>query len=111
MRPRVIRNPFNPPAIAPRTRVKAADPAIGSPPLRQSLPKTTADKPMSEPTERSMPPVVMTGVNATARRPISTLNRSTSNAFATDRKLVPITEKTSTSIAKSARRIPCAGSS
>ncbi len=95
MRPRVISTPFTPPAMAPRTSVNAAAPAIGSPPSRQSLPKTTADRPMSEPTDRSMPPLVITGVKATASRPISTLSRSTSKALATDRKLVPITEKTS----------------
>ena len=106
MRPLVISTPFTTPAKAPKTNVNAAAPAIGNSPSRQSLPKTTADRPMSEPTDRSMPPLVITGVKATASRPISTLKRSTSKALASERKLVPITEKTTISIASSPTRIP-----
>ncbi len=84
---------------------------IESPPSRQSLPKTTAERPISEPTDRSMPPVVITGVKATASRPISTLRRSTSNALASEKKLVPITAKTAISSASRPTRIAWAGSS
>ena len=108
--PRVMSKPFTLPPSAPRPSVNAAAAPIGSPPSRQSFPKTTAERPMSEPTERSMPPLVITGVSASARRPISTQRRSTSNPFASDAKLVPMTEKTAISSARSAARIACAGS-
>ena len=97
MRPRVINRPFRLPASAPNNSVEAAAPLIDSPLSRQSLPKTTAERPINDPTDRSMPPLVITGVKATARRPISTLNRITSKAFASDRKWVPMTEKTTIS--------------
>src|SRR4051812_41415793 len=84
---------------------------MGSPASRQSLPKRTADSPISEPTERSMPPLTITDVSATASRPISTLRRSTSNALGRVRKLVPMAAKTTISNASSAIRICCAGSS
>ena len=51
-----------------------------------------------------MPPLVITGVKATASRPISTLSRSTSNALASDRKLVPITENTAISSSQERRQ-------
>ena len=111
MRPRVIKSPFKLPASAPRQRVAAAATPIESPPSRQSLPKTTAERPISDPTDRSMPPVVITGVRATAKRPISTLRRSTSNALASDKKLVPMTAKTATSRARRPSRIVWPGSS
>ena len=100
IRPRVIKSPFKLPASAPRQIVAAAAMPIESPPSRQSLPKTTAERPISDPTDRSMPPVVITGVKATARRPISTERRSTSNALASEKKLVPITAKTAISRAR-----------
>ena len=93
----MIKSPFKLPASAPRQRVAAAAMPMESPPSRQSLPKTTAERPINDPTDRSMPPVVITGVKATARRPISTLRRSTSNALASEKKLVPITAKTAIS--------------
>ena len=49
-------------ASAPRPRRSAG------PPSRQSLPKTTAERPISEPTERSMPPLMITGVSATRQQ-------------------------------------------
>ena len=81
----------------------ARRPADRQPGSRQSLPKTTAERPISEPTERSMPPLVITGVKATASRPISTLSRSTSKALPSVKKLVPIAEKTATSSKRRAR--------
>ena len=64
-----------------------------------------------DPTLRSMPPLTITGVSATASRPISTLKRTTSKALGRERKFVPMTEKTTISRASSATRIFCAGSS
>ncbi len=75
------------------------------------MPKTTAERPISDPTDRSMPPLVITGVSATASRPISTLSRSTSKALASVKKFVPITAKTATSTTRIAARIAAAGSS
>ena len=107
----MIRSPFRPPARAPEHRASAAAATpIGSPPSRQSLPKTTAERPINEPTDRSIPPLVITGVSATASRPISTLRRTTSNALATEKKLVPITANTAISSASRPTRIAWAGS-
>src|SRR5262249_4900692 len=78
---------------------------------RQSLPKSTADRPISEPTERSIPPLTITGVSATASSPISTLSRTTSKALARVRKFVPIAAKTRHSSTSRPIRICCAGSS
>ena len=41
-----------------------------------AAPNTTAASPIIEPTDRSMPPVMITGVSATASSPSSTLSRS-----------------------------------
>src|SRR5579862_1079575 len=60
-------------------------------------PKSTADSPMREPTLRSIPPETITGVRASANRPISTLRRTTSSALSFDMKLVPMTQKTAIS--------------
>ena len=110
IRPIVISSPLTLPASAPSTSVSAAAPTIGRPASRQSMPKTTAERPISDPTDRSMPPLVITGVNATASRPISTLRRSTSKALASVRKFVPMTENTATSSSRIPARIACAGS-
>src|SRR5438552_7041555 len=52
-----------------------------------------------------MPPVMMTGVRATARKPSSMLRRSTSTAFVTVRKFWAVAEKTATSTAMATSRI------
>ena len=111
MRRRVTSNPFSPPASAPTARVKAAAAPIGKPTSRVNLPNSTADSPISDPTDRSMPPLTITGVNATARRPISTLRRTTSKALFRVAKLVPIAAKTAPSSRSKTRRMRCAGSS
>ena len=43
-----------------------------------------------EPTDRSIPPVMMIGVITSAKRPISTANRVISNAFPDVSKLLPV---------------------
>src|SRR5438132_2353376 len=55
----------------------------------QSDPSTTADNPIIDPTDRSMPPVMMTAVSARASKPSSTLRRVISKAFARLRKWLP----------------------
>ena len=70
---------------------------MGSPRSRHAAPMTTADRPSSDPTDRSIPPVTITGVKARASRPISTLARATSAALPRVRKLEPMTPKTAIS--------------
>ena len=72
------------------------------------MPKTTAVSPMIEPTDRSMPPVISTGVIAIAISPISTLNRVTSKKFATVRKRGAMTAKTSDRDRERGQRRPLA---
>jgi len=61
---------------------------------RQSFPKHTAHSPSSEPTDRSIPPVRITGVITSASRPISTENLMISRALACVAKFVPVRAKT-----------------
>ena len=111
MRRRVTRNPFKAPATAPTSNVNGAATTTGIPRSRQNAPNRTADRPIKEPTERSMPPPTITGVNATASRPISTLSRRTSKPLPSVKKLVPIAAKTAISAAIRASKIACDGSS
>jgi len=71
-RSHVMSDALMPPASAPMPSVQAAASGIGIPASRHSLPKRIAHNPSSEPTDRSIPPVRMTGVIASASRPIST---------------------------------------
>ena len=88
------------PGGADRRRASSAAARRSAAPRRaRAVPKTTADRPISEPTERSMPPLTITGVSATASRPISTLRRDDLEGVAGVRKLVPMTAKTATSTA------------
>ena len=61
---------------------------------------------MSDPTERSIPPVTITGVSARASRPISVPRRTISKAFLAVQKLRPITEKTATSATRRSASTP-----
>ena len=70
------------PREAAQQQGRAAAAAIGQPPSRHNTPNTTAESPMIEPTDRSMPPVIMIGVIASASSPNSTLKRTTSKKFA-----------------------------
>ncbi len=53
----------------------ARDHGSAGPSPATPMPKTTAASPIIAPTDRSMPPVTMTGVSAMASRPSSTLSR------------------------------------
>src|SRR6185503_4038632 len=97
MRRRVISVAFSSPASPPIPSVATAATAIGRWASRHSLPNSTAERPMREPTDRSMPPVTITGVIASARRPISALSRTISPLFASPQKLRPRIEKTTVS--------------
>src|SRR5215472_7031393 len=94
---RAIRIAFSNPPAQPVS--KAAITANGSGKCQsvQTTPKATAAKPIIEPTERSMPPEMMTGVNATASKPSSTLNRATSKKFAELGNFGATAENTATS--------------
>src|SRR5262249_43512419 len=95
---REIRRAFRPPPARPVSR--ATDAAAGSESFQslQAMPKTTAARPIIDPTDRSMPPVMMMGVSATASSPSSTLNRKISITFAVVKNLSAIAEKTVTSL-------------
>ena len=107
IRNRVTHQPLNAPATVPTPRVSAAAAAVESPQSRQKVPNRTADSPINDPTERSIPPARIKGVNATAIRPTSTASRNTSKPLPTEKKLVPIAEKTATSTAIRASSTPC----
>ena len=62
--------------------------AMGSRQSRHAAPNTTAASPIIEPTERSMPPVIMIGVSASASSPSSTLSRTTSKKLPTREKVL-----------------------
>ena len=55
---------------------------------------------MMEPTDKSIPPVIMIGVIASASKPSSTLNRTTSKKFDSVKKFSPIAAKIPSSIAR-----------
>ncbi len=87
-------------SIPPRPPVMTAATAAaptGQPASRHDIPRMTADNPRSDPTDRSIPPVRMTGVRARARRPISTHSRPTSKAFCRVKKFVLTTPNTAIS--------------
>src|ERR1017187_6708889 len=101
----VISTAFNPPARHPKSSAAPAAAAMGHPPSRQSPPNTTAESPMTEPTDRSIPPVIMMGVSASASRPSSTLRRTTSKKFARVKKFSPTAAKTAISVARASASI------
>src|SRR5271169_2886465 len=80
-------DPFSTPPAMPMHNAAPAAAGIGQPASRQSAPKLTAHSPIMEPTERSMPPVMMTGVSASVRSPISTPSRMHSKKLLTEKKL------------------------
>src|SRR6185295_7792315 len=105
MRSPVINAAFSNPARPPAASVRSAAIPTGIPASRNILPNSTAERAMRDPTERSMPPVTMTGVIASASNPTSTLTRIRLKAFPGDRKFFPITQKTAISRARSNPRI------
>src|SRR5262245_22731218 len=82
-----------PPAI-PMTSVAPTAIGNGKPTSCHRNPNATAERPIIDPTERSIPPVTMIGVSASASRPISTLRRVISNAFPDVAKLWPASPNT-----------------
>src|SRR5579863_260721 len=64
---------------------------------RNAAPKMTAASAIMEPTERSIPPVTITGVIARASNPSSTLNRVISKKLLHVKKFFEITENTAIS--------------
>src|SRR5438552_15990036 len=104
---RAIMAAFRAPPARPTTSVAATAAAMGQCASRQSEPSTTAARPIMEPAGRSIPPVMMTAVRARASRPTSTPRRATSNAFARERKWLPVSVNT----APSKRRTPTSASS
>src|ERR1035437_4158965 len=97
---RVIRTAFSSPASHPNSSAAPAAAAIGQPPSRHNTPKTTAESPMMEPTDKSMPPVIMIGVSASASNPSSTLRRTTSKKFDRVKKFSPMRAKMAISTAR-----------
>src|SRR6516162_10646927 len=99
-----IKRAFSPPPASPVSRATAA--AAGSESFQslQAMPNTTAARPIIDPTDRSMPPVMMTGVSATASSPSSTLNRKISIKLAVDKNRSAIAEKTVTSLRRAITR-------
>ena len=94
---RVINTALKPPPNAPiPTTAKLA--SHGSIPSRLTImPNNTAHNPIIDPTDKSIPPVRITGVMATASRPISTEWRKTLETFRPIKKLRPNNWKSTTS--------------
>src|SRR5580704_5702827 len=99
---RTINSAFRNPPAQPISR--AATPAQGNEKCASchNAPNATAAKPIIEPTERLMPPVIMTGVSAMAIKPSSTLNRITSKKLAAEKKFGATTENTTISASRAA---------
>src|SRR5438309_4355600 len=102
---RVIKSALSAPPANPSTMATSAATPIGSPPSRQAAPKTTAASPIIEPTDKSMPPVIITGVSASARSPNSTLRRTTSKKLAVVKKLGASAENAAISSERANSRI------
>src|SRR5579884_3095071 len=98
----VISAALSAPPAAPVASASAAAAGMGRPPSRQAAPKMTAARPIMEPTERSMPPVIITGVVASASRPSSTESRAISKKLAAVKKLGARTANTAASTARAA---------
>src|SRR5216684_5414493 len=97
---RAIATAFNAPPAHPSSSATTAASRIDRCQSRHAAPKTTAARPIIEPTERSMPPVMMTGVSASASNPSSTLNRIISKKFPQVKKFSAMAEKIATSNTK-----------
>lgn len=109
IRSRVISKPFIPPSSVATAITRTAATPTGIPASRQSFPSSTADSAISEPTDKSIPPVTITGVIASASSPTSTPSRCVSNRLATVKKLLPSAEKISSSTISSPSRTHCCG--
>src|SRR5437588_979944 len=81
-----IRIPFRSPQLHPASKVRTIAIGKGTWASRQSTPNTTEHNASIDPTDKSMPPVMMMGVSASESSPSSTLSRTTSNRFASVKK-------------------------
>src|SRR5262245_948765 len=102
---REINAAFSAPAAQPAARLTTTAATTGTFQSRQAAPNNTAEKPITAPTDRSIPPVTRIGVIATARSPTSTLRRMTSKRFVDVRKFGATGPKHATSNASAATRI------
>src|ERR1051326_248279 len=94
---RVIKSALSAPPAKPSANTTSAAAKTGIPPSRHTVPNTTAERPIMDPTDRSMPPVIITGVSASASRPSSTLSLTTSKKLAVEKKFSPSAENRRTS--------------
>src|SRR5579863_844653 len=101
---RAINSAFSAPPAAPVRSAASVATARGKCQSCQAAPKTTAASPIMEPTERSMPPLIRTGVNAMASRPTSTLVRITSKKLPSVKKFCAMAEKIAISATRAANR-------
>src|SRR5271170_5533195 len=101
---REIAMAFNPPPRHPARSAAPAAAGSGKCQSCQAAPKMTAASAIMEPTERSMPPVTITGVMATASRPSSTLKRVTSKKLLPVKKFWEMVENTATSASSASNR-------
>src|SRR5215475_9135253 len=90
---RVISAAFNAPPRHPVRSARSAAIGMGNPASRHAAPNTIAASAIMEPTERSMPPVMMIGVMASDSRPSSTLRRTISKKFSAVKKFSPMALK------------------
>src|SRR5262245_12130820 len=102
---REINAAFSAPAPQPAARLTTIAATTGRFQSRQAAPNNTAEKPITAPTDRSIPPVTRIGVIATARSPTSTLRRMTSKRFVDVRKFGATRPKQATSLASAATSI------
>src|SRR5215469_9906410 len=100
-----IKTPFRNPQAHPTNKLIAIAAGKGVCRSRQRDPNTTAHSARIEPTDKSMPPVMMIGVTANESSPSSTLSRITSNKLAAVKKCSAANAKIRHSQARTARRI------
>src|SRR5262245_15318592 len=100
-----MRSAFRPPPAIPDMRAIHAAAGTGKFQSRHAAPNTTAARPIIEPTDRSIPPVMITGVSATASNPSSTLKRRTSTKLLVLKKFCAIVENSATCPSNAPRRI------
>ena len=96
---------FSKPPARPVSRLMTAHTPIGSRQSCHAMPKSTAARPIIAPTDRSMPPVTITGVSAIASRPSSTPSRLISMKLATVAKFGAIAANSAISTATASSRM------
>ena len=106
MRKRAIRMPLASPARAPVSMPAAMPTGIGRPMFVMTTPVMTADRVMTVPIERSIPPVMITNVTPRARMPLTEVASRIPTALSNVRKFDDSSENTTirTSSAPNASR-------